>query len=114
MMAQDDDEISEDEAKTFAELDDETRKRIERYQRWQAKEKENREQPGNRSTNSRQAGNGSDYNPTLSELKAWVRDPENRSILRSLADQAEALAKLPKEAAGKGKKLLESARGKFL
>ena len=112
-MAADDDDISDEDAEDFAKLDDETRKRIEKFNRWQAKQKDPA-RSANPSNNSRAPANGSDYNPTLSELETLVATPGRRSILQSLLGQAEALTKLPKEAEKGGRKLLSDAKKRFL
>ena len=109
-----DDEFSDDEIAEFEGIDDEQRKRVERYNNWLRKKNDGQGGSGSLSIKSAPKPSASEYNPTLSELKAWVRDPENRSILRSLADQAEALAKLPTQAASKGKKILDDAKKRFL
>lgn len=108
------DDFTDDEIAEFGAVDDDQRKRIERFAAWQAKEKAKADESGSRGRSFPRAGSENSYDPTLSELERLVETPGKRSILQSLLQAAEASGKTLEQAPGKVKKAAQAIGKRLL
>ena len=87
------DDFNDEELAEFEALDDETRERIERFNKWTASKKP--------ASPARSSANPPSRDLSLSELRDLMAEPSNRSILKSLLAEMETLG-LAKPSVGGG------------